>query len=508
MPSTFLGLDIARSGIYAAQAGLRTTAHNISNENTDGYSRQVTSIEAGNAMRVYASYGMVGTGVVVTGITQVRDTYYDVKHWNNEAKLHEYSAKENYTMQIEDYFNEVDVEGFTKEYENLFATLKSMQANPSSLTYRTEFLSYAQSISDYFNDIQEKLSSLQQSANTEVSNMMDRMNIISAQIASINQQINTVELTGKQANDLRDKRALMLDELSAIIPINVTETGDKDGRGHFKVECGGFTLVNDYYSHQFTLHTREDASNPHDIPGLYDIYYYYDEDSESATKFDVQAMGLSGELRATLDVRDGNSELSDTAPVDYKGIPFYYEKIQEFKETLAKSFNELHQNATRIDADGNEVPANYNLYGDTTEDIPIFVLSENGKLSVNIDLVNDPGLLATSSYPIHEGLDDAGLLEKMLELKEADIYRSGNATEYLESITAEIAVDSKKSENFARTYENIQLSIKNQRLAISGVDSDEETMNMVKYQEAFELAAKMISVMQQIYDKLINQTGI
>lgn len=512
MPSTFYGLNIATSGLLAAQAGIQTTGHNIANENTKGYTRQVATLQASLGSRVYAKYGMLGSGVEVTSIKQIRDSYYDVKYRNNAAKLQEYTTKANYTLQIEDFFNELETDGFTTEYNNIFSTLKSLQGNPSSLTYRTEFLNYCQSVADYFNEIQTKLVSLQRECNTEVSNMTDKINNLSSQIASLTKQINTVEMTGASANDLRDKRELLLDELSGIVPVDVSETTTSNGTTHYQVKVGGYALVNDYDAHELVLVARDNPNNQYDAPGLYDVYYYYDKESGSGTAFDVQSMGLSGELRATLDIRDGNNGVTNNtnpdAVVKYKGVPFYYEKVQEFKQTMADAFNSIHQNTTIIDENGNEVPANYNLYGKTTEDIPIFKMSDNGVLSVNQNLLDDPSLLATSLYPIHDGIDDAGVLSKFLELQNAKIYRNGTAAEFLESIVTEISIDAKKSQTFEQNYTNIKTSIENQRLSVSGVDGDEEAMSLVKYQEAFDLSAKMISVMAQMYNKLINETGV
>lgn len=513
MASTFFGIDIANTAIHAAQAGITTTAHNTSNENTTGYTRQVVNQSAGEALRFYASYGMIGSGVQVTGVEQIRDEYYDVKYRDNEAKLNNHSTRYTYDIQIEDYFNEIDTEGFTKEYMDIFTILESMQGNPSELTYRTEFFSYCQSIADYFNDIQQKLTNLQLECNTEVSNQVERINTISEQLASITKQINTVELTGASANDLRDKRNLMLDELSAIVPINVTEAEGRNGKMHFAVKVQGFTLVDDYDAKELVLIERENRSHSMDSNGLYDIYYYYDPKTGSGTRFDPETLDLNGSLRATIDIRDGNNAMEndwnpDADKVSYKGIPFYVEKIQDFKETLANAFNEIHQHSTRIDEDGNEVPANYNLYGNTTEDIPIFVISSSGVMSVNKELIDDPSLLATSTYPIQNGVEDSGVIDSLLSVRDKTIFRNANAHEYLHSIVAEISVDVSKAESFERNYSSIKDSIKNQRLSYSGVDGDEEAMDLVKYQEAFDLAAKMLTVMKEMYDKLINEMGV
>lgn len=509
MPSTFFGLNIATSGILTAQAGLQTTAHNISNENTKGYSRQVVNAKAGEPLRVYQRYGMVGSGVDVTSIEQIRDSYYDVKYRANQSKVNEYETKEIYTLQIEDYFNELETNGFTAEFDNAFEALKSLQGNPSSLTYRTEFLNYCQSMADYLNDTQTKLAFLQRSLNTEVSNQVYKINNISDQIASLTKQINTVELTGAAANDLRDARELLLDDLAQIIPINVTETQGGNGATHYQVNVGGYTLVKDYDYHELLTIARETPNNEYDEPEMYDIYYYYDEVSGSRTRIDIQSMGLFGSLRATLDIRDGNNGTSadPLTAIDYKGVPFYYQKVQDFKKKLAEVFNDIHQNS-REEVDGVTVPGNYNMYNKTTEDIPIFVISETGRLNVNKDLLDDPNLLAASSHPLQDGIDDSGLIDKFLKLQDAKEFRGGTAKEYLESIVTEISIDAKKAQTFQKNYDNIKTSIENQRMSISGVDGEEETMNLVRYQEAFELSSKMISVMAQLYDKLINQTGV
>lgn len=506
MASTFFGLNIATSGISASQAGLTTTSHNISNENTKGYSRQKVNQTAANALRFYTSYGMVGAGVQITGVEQVRDKYYDVKYRNNEAKLGEYSSKYTYTIQIEDYLNEIETDGFTIEYENLFSTLSSMEGNPAELTYRTEFLNYCQSIAEYFNEIQTKLTDLQMQTNTEVSNMVERINTISEQVASLTKQINTVELTGATANDLRDKRELLLDELSEMIPIDTTEIIGKNGNSEFYVKVQGITLVDTYDSFKLDIVERENPLNSMDAPGIYDVYY-------QGSKFDVQAMNLTGSLRATIDIRDGNNGIVEAGnkyceAVNYKGIPHYVNRIQAFKEILASEFNDIHQHATRVDENGNTVPANYNLYGDTTEDIPIFIISENGVMTVNQALMDDPSLLAGSSYPIQNGVEDSGLFKKLLNVKDRKVFDNFSAEEYLQSMVAEVAIDVQKSYTFEDNYTNIKKNIENQRMSVSGVDGDEEAMNLVKYQEAFELSAKMISVMQQIYDKLINEMGV
>ena len=114
MPSTFFGLNIASSGLNAFQAAVNTTANNVANVQTEGYSRQVANRVQSESLRVYARYGTAGSGVTTTSIKQIRDSYYDVKYWNNSSSLGLYEKKLYYMNQIEDYFlDDNSVKGFS-----------------------------------------------------------------------------------------------------------------------------------------------------------------------------------------------------------------------------------------------------------------------------------------------------------------------------------------------------------------------------------------------------------
>ena len=130
MPSTFFGLTIASSGLSAYQASLNTTANNVSNVRTEGYTRQVANLQASEALRVSAKYGTQGSGVTVTSIKQVRSEYYDVKYWENQASLGLFETKLNYLQQIENYYIDDDTaKGFSTILNNMFNALDTMKNN-------------------------------------------------------------------------------------------------------------------------------------------------------------------------------------------------------------------------------------------------------------------------------------------------------------------------------------------------------------------------------------------
>lgn len=496
MASTFFGLDIGKTGLFAAKAGLATTGNNVSNENTKGYSRQVVNQQAKTSLRVYASYGMIGTGVEVTSIERVGDIYYDNKYRSNYSKLGENSTKYSYNIQLEDSFNEMSESGFTTLFADMFASLQELKGTPDDITRRSEFLNYSQSLAEYMNEIKSRLTTVQMEANQEVSNSVSRINLYTDQIASLTKQINIVEMAGGTASELRDQRDNMLDSLSNIVPVNVTETKYENGKTDYLLRVGDFTLVNNYESHKLMLVTREDNNNKYDATGLFDIYYYYDDNDKTGTKFDVQSMNLSGSLRGILDIRDGNNA-DETAKVsvNYKGIPHYINRIQEFKQAIADAFNNVHDKG--IDLNGN-----------STAGVKIFEMSITGELSVNKDLLKNPSLMGATVNPLHQGVSDSSLIDEFLEIRDANILNNSTASEYLESIVTESGVSTQKSKLFEENYTTIVNTSDKQRMSISGVDGDEEAMNLQKYQEAYDICANVITVMTECYDKLINEMGV
>ena len=225
MPSTFYGLTIAGSGLNSFQTAVNTTANNIANVQTEGYTRQVANRKQAESLRVYARYGTTGSGVTTTSITQIRDAYYDVKYWENNSSLGLYEKKLYYMNQIEEYFKDDDSsKGFTTILNSMFNNLESLAGAPGDLDRRKTFISSCQDFATYFNSVSIGLNQIQTDANLEVKSTVDNINAIAQKIALLNNQINVIEMQGGHANELRDERALLIDELSNIVPTETQET--------------------------------------------------------------------------------------------------------------------------------------------------------------------------------------------------------------------------------------------------------------------------------------------
>lgn len=541
MTNTFFGLTIASTGLGASNIAINTAAHNVSNVNTKGYTKQQTVQQASAAIRVYTNYGTVGTGVLVTEITQLRSSYYDTKYWNNNAIYGNYSTLESYNTLIEDYLDEFNLEGFNTEYSNLFEAINALTNDPHSEVARNQFINYSQSIAEYFNTMSVNLGSIQKSADDEIKSTVNAINTVAKEIAALNKQINILEVNGGAANDLRDARALLIDELSKYVNTTVSETEIGNGMTEYFVYIDGQQLVDGYDYNELVCTAREtdDKRNASDIDGLAELSW------SNGMEFNMYSSSLSGSLRAAIDIRDGCNDcfevvglkdadgnfltdadgnivdvqsLTDDEYADYvaqgyvkdittyintyrnseyKGIPYYQSQLNEFIKALANEFNTI---ISQGDMGGEEVAQFFvSQYGEN------YITA--GNVSVNPDIIRDASLLP---YSFDNSLGEANrdMAEALFALKEKDTINNGTFLEYLQSMVSVSYIDTSRARTFASNYSNIRDTIDNQRLSVSGVDEDEEGVDLVKYKEAYNLSCRVIAVMQEIYDKLIEETGI
>ena len=312
MSSTFFGLNIGYSALNAYSVCTNTVANNVANANTPGYSRQVTNLSAKGALRNY-TYGTLGSGVDAESITQMRNNYYDVKYWTNNSNIGQYEKKIYYMSQIENLFRDDDdsIEGFVSIYKTMTNSLESLKGSGADLYIRTQFINNAQSLMEYFNNMSYNLKSLQSDCNQEVRALVAEVNSYAQKIAILNDKINTIEIQGRHANELRDQRAYLIDQLSQLVPVETEETqvmnsNDPDkylGGTNFRIRLQGQLLVDGNEFNQLECYARTDKVNQNDIEGLYDIRW-----AHTGNEFYASADTMSGQLKAVLDIRDGNNK--------------------------------------------------------------------------------------------------------------------------------------------------------------------------------------------------------
>lgn len=512
MPNTFFGMTIGASGLTASNAAINTVAHNVSNINTKGYTRQSTEQKASFGIRVNMNYGAVGTGVMVTDIVQARSEYYDNRFRQNNAKMGLYETTENYSGIIENYLDEFNLDGFITEYNNLFKTIDQMASDPASVVNRGQFISYMSSICEYFNTLSTNLSNTQNDINTEIKSTVSKINTIAEQIASLNKQINTIEANGGSANDLMDSRNLLVDELSYYADVDTTVREKGNGITEFNVMINGQSLVHDYTYSQLVCveRTAGKERNASDVNGLYDIYW------DNGMPYNPYEETEGGSLKALFDLRDGNNDAYEVLVTDatgthletqaeayrnpsYKGIPYYQSMLNTFITEFANQFNSIMKDSYLADGTKCDYDLLVSQYGTN------YLTAAN--VTVNKDIVNDWAKLP-SSMDTTRGQENNDMAKAMYALKDKVTIKSGTFWDFLSSIVSEVSVDTLRAKSFTKNYSDIKSAVDQQRESISGVDEDEEGIDLVKFQNAYNLASKVISVMNEVYSKLIEETGL
>ena len=640
MPSQFFGLNIAYTGLLASNAAMNTTSNNIANVQTEGYSRQQVTQQASNALRVFQTYGCAGAGVETLAIERVRDEFYDGRFWDNNAQLGEYDMKQYYMQQLETYFNDDGKStGFKTIFDQLMVTgMQALLKDPNSATAKSQFVGYAGALTEYFNGMAGNLEKVQKDINQEIKLKVDEINSIAGEIATLNKQITTIELTGTKANELRDRRTLLVDELSKIVDVDVKETPVIDannenretGANRYMVKiAGGQMLVDgsDYNGLECVARTSYEKVNQTDIDGLYEVYW------ADGQKFNLYNASMGGDLAGLIQTRDGNNgenftgqvtaigttttadgtthdtvtvkvtkaylqdlnkcnlsdqggildlgnqefyydsweytceydangeatytytfTLSDSeknprsitndrvgkkaeigADLSYQGIPYYMNQMNEWIRTFSQKFNDILTSGYS----GNGDPGVKMFTGNKATGGEQFLLDDAAKrydkqekkagskvtVKVNDDsyyrltvknfdileaIEQDPSLMANRNNAA-DGVGQNDLLNDLKDLatdKKKMSFRGCNASEFLQCVLSDVALNASRANTFYASFKDVSATIDNQRISISGVDEDEEAVNLVKYRNGYNLASKMIQTLTEIYDRLILETGV
>lgn len=639
MPSQFFGLNIAYTGLLASNAAMNTTSNNIANVQTEGYSRQQVTQQAANALRVFQTYGCAGAGVETLAIERVRDEFYDGRFWDNNAQLGEYDMKQYYMQQLETYFDDDGKStGFKTIFDQLMITgMQALLKDPNSAAAKSQFVGYAGALTEYFNGMAGNLEKVQKDINQEIKLKVDQINSLAGEIASLNKQINTIELAGTKANELRDRRTLLIDELSKIVDVEVKETPIIDannenretGANRYMVKiAGGQMLVDgsDYNGLECVARTSYEKVNQTDIDGLYEVYW------ADGQKFNLYNASMGGDLAGLIQMRDGNNgenftgqvtatgttttadgkthdtvtvkvtkaylqdlnkcNLSDQGGIldlgnqefyydsweytceydangnatysytftlsdseknprgitndrvgkkaeigtdlSYQGIPYYMNQMNEWIRTFSQKFNDILTSGYSGSGDpgvkmftGNKATSSEQFLLDDAAKRYDKQEKKNSKVTVkvnddsyyrltakNFDILDameqDPSLMANRKNA-SDGVEQNDLLNDLKNLatdKSKMSFRGCNASEFLQCILSDVALNASRANTFYASFKDISNTIDNQRISISGVDEDEEAVNLVKYQNGYNLASKMIQTLTEIYDRLILETGV
>ncbi|SDY62040.1 flagellar hook-associated protein FlgK [Tindallia californiensis] len=522
MRSTFLGFNTATSGLFASQRALDTTGHNIANVNTPGYTRQRVEQSNADGWRIGGGKGVLGTGVQTTGIEQMRNEFLDFRYRFEVNNMAYWEARRDGLSFIEASFNEPSETGMLSNVDNFFNSLQelSKEQNADELTHRALVYDQSEALAGSISHQYDQLEKMVVDVNEEIKTTVDTINLYAEQIASLNEQIFRYEVDGSSANDLKDRRNLLIDELSELVKVDVkmvTDPRDTSPNAPQKMvlQIAGQPLVYHGKAYQLDASEKEKSDFFDDMGVDMEINRVQWADGSY-----LNPDSLEGELKALIELRDGNT-------AQKKGIPYYISKLNEFAQTLAKEINEVAKTGYGLkgeilrDSDGNPL-------GDDTNGAGYLMFTANGQTSaemydengnvmhtainaknigVSMDMQDLNKIPAAGSPDALPG--DASVVMEMLELRNKDsMFAEGRPEDFLRTLVANLGVDQQQAMRNAENQQVLTQQINYQRMSYSGVSQDEELANMVKFQHAYNASARMITTMDEMLDVVINRVGL
>lgn len=588
MTSIYVGV----SGLQASQTALNTTAHNLANVYTKGYTRQVSI----NGDRIYINQGatatgykQVGLGVDVIATSRVRDILLDKAYRTENSRANFYDAQYDAITEVSGILGEINGEPFNNTLLNLEKAIKEMAKTPNSEASQAELVMYAGQFVDRANAIHEELVEYQNNLDKKIKDIVKRVNELGEQLAYYNEKIAGVEATGiEKANDFRDQRDLILDELSSYVSITYKEYENK----YVNVNVEGVPFVTDTGVYKITLEQLDgekdssfvscvwsqldgqevfdfssgiDTSDPSqrgslkgylfargdftadytDVPSLkdYDIttpegnekynkdVEYYMENVDSCTL--VRAQALFDNL-----INGIVTMMNDVFSPTIKGMP---DGVTSFTDANGNTYPDdelyLDDNIEYLDmttstgADGEMPPQELFVRDNTERYIEVtgddgntyYILNRKngmgfeslykcGNISINQVIVDDYSKLPFTTQPEKEEdfAKSAKLAERWSE-KFANL-NPGVLTElnfnaYYQQFVFELGSDGELYYNLAVNEADAADTIDEQRQQVTGVSSDEELSNMIKFQHAYNASSRYITVVSEMLEHIIERLG-
>ncbi|HBV86032.1 MAG TPA: flagellar hook-associated protein FlgK [Desulfosporosinus sp.] len=547
MSSTFFGLEVSRRALASQQAALNITGHNIANANTEGYTRQVGNLTTTTPYTISVAGGKMslGSGVTLETVTRARDAYVDRQFRGETSKQQYWAGREDTLQKIEGILNEPSDNSLHTDMDNFWNAWSDLSKNPENMGARSVVRERALTLTESFHHIAQQVSDMRENLNSSINVQIHQINSYGQQIKDLNDQIKRSEVAGDNPNDLRDQRDLIVDQLSKLVSVRVVETKDPSftdrNVNNFKVIIGNEnspennTLVDDS-----TVRFLEEPPPQKLINGHTSSLVVWSDDLNPVKK-EVDLGSKVGMLAANIEIRD----------VD---LPKFGDQFDKLAQGIASAVNALHQTGqgltaeTQTDSVVGPVGINFFTNGSNpaTTNPPELPVITASTITLNFIIENDLNRIATGTIPLNNETDppthaqdaegnplvtvgDGSIARALSSLSGGwsalkDLIASGKFGEidgipqnpvsgasfgdYYGSNVAQMGVDVQQAERMKAGQDVLVIHLSNQRESYSGVSLDEEMTNLVRFQKSYSAAARMVTMMDDMLDTIVNRMGL
>ncbi len=452
MPGTFHGINIASSALRAFQRAMETTGHNLANVNTRGYSRQRVDNVAFEPMALWSGRMFsLGTGVQIESITRAREMFLENRFQGASGDVNRYNTYAQGLQQLESVYREPDA-GISSAMNQMFDAFSGLASNPNDPTVRTTVRNSASLFAQRVRTAYADMTEMHDQVALGITETFRQINQMGEQIATLNEQIRAATVGGGSPNDLLDQRDLLIRDLSQLSNVRTSTQPD----GTTNVFISNFPLVTSDHFRSF--------------PTTYDAATMTVADG--STTYPVRGGVLMGQMQTLNRIAKSQSELDTLA------------------NTMRLQFNVLHH--TGMDAAGN-------AGGDFFND------GQTGAINFDLDaaISSDPSKIfaGTTGYD-----GDGGLALSMSQLRAQKLSDLGDRTfsDFYSASVSGLANDIGQAKAQTETFGSILDQISAQADSISGVSIDEEMADLMRYQRSYQAAARVLTILDQTTEDIIN----
>ena len=464
--SSLLGaLSISLSALAADQAEVDVTSNNLANANTTGYARRRVILQEQPAL-ASGILGDIGGGVAATSVESVRDPLLDSRVQQETQQQSASQEIVNAMQPVQTLFTTGNG-GVSDAMTAFFSGLQSLSTSPTDSTLRATVLTDANNLASAFQNTASQLTSTQQNLDLGVTQTVGQVNQLTTQLAQVNAQLTTAQASGLSGNDLEDQQQNLMSQLSGLIGFSVTQSSE----GLTLTTANGSPLV--VGGESFALSTAVNSST-----GFQDVL--------SAQGQDITSQISAGQLGGMIQARDGKIA-----------------SILSSLNTLASSFGAAINKVNMAGYDANGKPGQ----------AMFSVTAGSGAAESMSVALTDPSQIAASSSPTASGVagsssstasgDNSNLLA-MINVGEQPLVNSETSTQFLSGMVFQVGNDVSQAQSETDAGSLMLQQLQDEQGSVEGVSTDEEASNLITYQRAYQAAAQVVSVVDELTLASIN----
>ncbi|MBQ6888609.1 MAG: flagellar hook-associated protein FlgK [Lachnospiraceae bacterium] len=515
MGSIFGTLYVGTSGLKTSQNALNTTAHNMTNLDTEGYTRQqvmlgTTEYETLAITPDAVANKQIGSGVYYSRVKQIRDVFLDQTYRREAGRSAFYQVSYEVLEEAESLLGEFEGVSFQTAYADLWESVQELAKDPGNAVTQGMLVQYSAVFLERATSVYEGFEKYQDNLNIQIQQTVDKINSFGEQLLSLNEEIRKIECGGtERANDLRDVRNSLLDELATYA--NITYKENADTTVSVRIEGNDFVKGDVWY--QIGLQTDE-ATGFHTPFWIINAKASYDADGNKIYDIEgAEVFDLSRTISTGNNTDVGKLKSMLLARGDHRATYKDLEDADYYNETVAPSIlmnlqAEFDRLIHHVTTEMNKVlESGENPWSLFVEIADVGGEFSTGNIQVNPELMKEPSLLSFRKVDGEIDHQKADALKDLFTVEEytlnPNVKKKTTLEEFYEDFVSQVA-------NSAYVFHGIQ---ENQEVAVSeaesareqivGVSTDEELTNMIMYQNAYNAASRYINVVNEMIEHII-----